>query len=394
LRRLAVLNQIVAVTALNLKGIRQRLVASSVIVAGIASVVGVLVSVLTMAGSLSGTLLAAGHAERAIVLRAGANAEIASTLPVDAAATIASAPGVARAASGDPAATADILVPVNFTRRSDGSVAPLSVRGVSDLHGVRPEVELVEGRLFEPGLRELIVGRNAQRAFAGLELGDRVALRDSEWTVVGVYRSGDVAESGMITDAATLQSAYKRAVVNSVTVRLESPGSFDAFETALTTNPSLSVDVFREPEYFALQAEDLSALFFFVTYIVTGIMAAGALVGAINTMYSAVSTRRLEIATLRAIGFGASGVVVSVLAEAVLLALLGACAGAAVSWLLFSGDTISLGGGQGSLVTELAITPATLVTGVVWAVTAGFLGGLFPALRAARLPVATALRAT
>jgi putative ABC transport system permease protein len=394
LRRLAVLNQIVAVTALNLKGIRQRLVASSVIVAGIASVVGVLVSVLTMAGSLSGTLLAAGHAERAIVLRAGANAEIASTLPVDAAATIASAPGVARAASGDPAATADILVPVNFTRRSDGSVAPLSVRGVSDLHGVRPEVELVEGRLFEPGLRELIVGRNAQRAFAGLELGDRVALRDSEWTVVGVYRSGDVAESGMITDAATLQSAYKRAVVNSVTVRLESAGSFDAFETALTTNPSLSVDVFREPEYFALQAEDLSALFFFVTYIVTGIMAAGALVGAINTMYSAVSTRRLEIATLRAIGFGASGVVVSVLAEAVLLALLGACAGAAVSWLLFSGDTISLGGGQGSLVTELAITPATLVTGVVWAVTAGFLGGLFPALRAARLPVATALRAT
>jgi putative ABC transport system permease protein len=388
------LKQIVAVTALNVRGIKQRLVGSSVIVVGIMSVVGVLVSVLTMAGSLSGTLLAAGHAERAIVLRAGANAEGASTLSVDAAATIAGAPGVARAANGDPAATADILVPANFTRRSDGSIAALSVRGVSDLHGVRPEIELVEGRLFSAGLRELIVGRNAQRAFGGIEIGDRVALRDSEWTIVGVYRSGDVAESGMLTDAATLQSAYQRAVFNSVTVRLESADSFDAFKTALTTNPSLSVDVFREPDYFAQQTEDLSGLFFFVTYIVTGIMAAGALVGAINTMYSAVSTRRLEIATLRAIGFGASGVIVSVLAEAVLLALLGACAGATISWLLFSGDTISLGGGQGSLVTELTITPATLVTGVVWAVTAGFLGGLFPALRAARLPVATALRAT
>ena len=179
-----------------------------------------------------------------------------------------------------------------------------------------------------------------------------------------------------------------------MTVRLESPEVFDQFKTELTTNPSLSVDVFREPEYFALQAEDLSGLFFFVTYIVTGIMAAGALVGAINTMYSAVSARSLEIATLRAIGFGASGIVVSVLAEAVLLALLGACAGGAIAWALFSGDTISLGGGQGSLVTELAVKSATLVTGAVGAVTAGFLGALFPAVRAARMPVVTALRAT
>jgi putative ABC transport system permease protein len=388
------LRQIAAVTAFNLRGLSQRLVASSVIVVGIMCVVGVLVSVLTMAGSLSDTLLSAGRPERAIVLRAGANAETASTLSVDAAATIVNTPGPARTDTGDAAATADMLVSVNLPRRSNGSLAALVVRGVSKLHDVRPEIELVEGRLFSPGLREVIVGRNAQRAFAGLEIGDRVALRDSEWTVVGVYRSGDVAESGMVTDAATLLSAYQRTVVNSVTVRLESPEAFDRFKTALTTNPSLSVDVFREPEYFALQAQDLSGLFFFVTYVVTGIMAAGALVGAINTMYSAVSARSLEIATLRAIGFGASGVVVSVLVEAVLLALLGACAGGVISWALFSGDTISLGGGQGSLVTELAIKSATLVTGVVWAVTAGFLGGLLPAIRAARLPVATALRAT
>ena len=388
------LRQTAAVTAFNLRGIRQRLVASSVVVVGFMCVVGVLVSVLTMAGSLSATLLDAGHADRAIVLRAGANAEGASALSPDVAATIASAPGVARAASGDPIATADVIVPANFSRRSNGSFAPLTVRGVSDLRSVRPEIELVEGRLFSAGLRELIVGRNARSEFAGLDIGDRVALRDGEWTVVGVYRSGDVHESGMITDSATLKSAYRRSVVNSVTVRLESRDSFDAFKTALTTDPSLSVDVFREPDYFAMQTRDLSALFFFVSYIVTGIMAAGALVGAMNTMYSAVSARRLEIATLRAIGFGPASVVVSVLVEAVLLALLGACAGAAISWALYSGNTISLGGGQDSLVTELAITPATLVTGVVWAATAGFLGGLFPALSAARLPVAAALRAT
>jgi putative ABC transport system permease protein len=388
------LRQTAAVTAFNLRGIRQRLVASSVVVVGFMCVVGVLVSVLTMAGSLSKTLLDAGRVDRAIVLRVGANAEGASTLSPEAAATIASAPGVARAASGDPIATADVIVPANFSRRSNGSLAPLTVRGVSNLQGVRPEIELVEGRLFSPGLRELIVGRNAQREFAGLELGDRVALRDGEWTVVGVYRSGDVNESGVITDSATLKSAYRRLAFNSVTVRLESPESFDAFKAALTTDPSLSVDVFREPDYFASQTRDLSQLFFFVTYVVTGIMAAGALVGAMNTMYSAVSTRRVEIATLRAIGFGPASVVVSVLVEAVLLALLGACAGAAVSWALYSGDTISLGGGQNSLVTELAITPATLVTGVVVAATAGFLGGLFPALSAARQPVAAALRAT
>ncbi len=388
------LRQIAAVTAFNIRGISQRLVASSVIVVGIMCVVGVLVSVLTMARSFADTLLDAGRPDRAIVLRAGASAEGASTLSVDAAATIVSTPGIARTENGDTAATTDMLASVNLSRRSNGSLAPLAVRGVSELRGVRPEIELVEGRLFSPGLREVIVGRNAQQAFAGLEIGDRVELRDSEWTIVGVFHSGDVAESGMITDAATLLSAYQRAAVNSVTVRLESPESFDAFKTALTTNPSLSVDVFREPDYFAQQTEDLSSLFFFITYIVTAIMGAGALVGAVNTMYSAVSARSLEIATLRAIGFGASGVVVSVLAEAVLLALLGAFAGAAISWLLFSGDTISLGGGQASLVTELAIAPATLVTGVAAAASAGFLGGLFPALRAARLPVATALRAT
>jgi putative ABC transport system permease protein len=389
------LKQMLAVTGMNVRSIPQRLGSSLVVVIGIAGVVGVLVSVMTMAGSLSGTLIATGRADRAIVLRSGATSEIGSTLPQDAVQTIASAPGVARTAAGDPAATADVLVPVNLTRKEDGTLAPLTVRGVSPpSSAVRPEIELVAGRMFAPGLREVIVGRVAQTEVDGVELGDKVPLRNSQWTVVGVFESGDSYESGMLTDASTLLSAYQRTLVNSVTARLDSPAAFDAFKAALTADPTLSVSVMREPEYYAEQSKNVSQLMFFVTYIVGAIMAVGALFGALNTMYTAVSTRGVEIATLRALGFGAAGVVASVLGEAVLLAVAGGAIGAAVAWLLFSGNTIALGGQFGSLVTQLEITPALLGVGLLWACAVGLLGGLFPAIRAARLPVATALRAT
>lgn len=389
------LRQIFAVTAMNLRGMRARLAASSVVVIGLAAVVGVLVAVFTMAGGLQGTLLENGRADRAIVLRTASTYEAGSTLPLDTAAYVAAAPGVVRASDGELAVTSDVLVSVNWPRREDGSLVGLQVRGVAPrAFAVRPEIELVEGRLFMPGLREVVVGRNAQTEFAGLTLGDRVKLRNSEWTIVGVFTSGNAVESGFLTDADTLASAYQRGYVNSVTARLESPAAFDAFAAALTSNPALTVDVFREPDYFALASEDLANLFFFVTYVVCSIMAAGALVGAGNTMYSAVSARAVEIATLRALGFGAAGVVVSVLAESLLLALLGAAVGSAIAWAIFSGNTISIGGGTGSIVTQLAFTPATIVTGFTWAGAVALLGALFPAVRAARLPVATALRAT
>ena len=387
------MRQLLAVTALSLRGIPHRLASSAVIVVGIMAVVGVLVSVRTMSSSLAGTVLATGHVDRAIILRAGANNEVVSELGIAEAATIADAPGIARGADGKPAATTDFIVSTNVSRRSNGSRVSLNVRGVSTLQEVRPEIRVVEGRLFAPGRREVIAGRSAHVEFAGLDIGARVALRDGEWTVVGIYESGDVAESGMITDAPTLLSAYQRARVSSVTVRLASPDSFEQLKAALTTDPTLSVDVFREPEYFANLNENLTNLFFFVTVIVSGIMAAGALFGALNMMYSAVSARGTEIATLRALGFGATGVVVSVLAEAMLLALLGATVGAGIAWALFSGDTISLGGELGSIATQLEITPATLRTGVVWATAVGLLGAALPAVRAARLPVARALRA-
>jgi putative ABC transport system permease protein len=379
---------------MSVRSLPQRLGGSCVVVIGIAGVVGVIVSVLMMATGFSDVLVSAGHADRALVLRSGANNEISSTLSIDATQTIVNAPGVARTKDGDPAASADVVASVNLTRKENGSLASLSVRGVSpQSFAVRPEIEIIGGRMFEPGLREVIVGNNAQIEIAGIEIGDEVALRNSTWTVVGVYRSGDVNESRILTDATTLMSAYQRTVVNSVTVLLDSSDSFEAFKTALTTNPTLSVDVWREPEYFEQQSESLAQLMFFVTYVVGAIMAVGAFFGALNTMYSAVSTRSIEIATLRAIGFGAGGVVVSVLSEALLLALIGGVLGAAIAWAIFSGDTITLGGDVGSLVTELKVTPLLLGTGILWACAVGLLGGLFPAIRAARLPVATALRA-
>jgi len=344
---------------------------------------------------MSAALVGAGRDERAIVLRAGATSEFSSTLLVDAVATIKDAPGIARASNGRAAASAEFVTAINLNRKDDGNRAGVSIRGIEpEAAAVRPEVEIVEGRMFTPGLRELIVGRGAASEFSGLAIGDEVALRDGRWKVVGVFASArNVNESTLMTDAATLLSAYQRTASNSVTVRLASAANFEQFKAALTTNPTLSVSVDRESDYYRREGEESGEIFGLVTTVVGSIMALGALFAALNTMYSAVSSRARDIATLRAIGFGASGVVISVLIESLSLALVGALLGAGVSWLFFSGDTVTLGDGVESLVFEMRVTPALLGVGVLWAVTVGFFGGLFPALRAARLPVATALRA-
>jgi putative ABC transport system permease protein len=388
------LRQITAVSGLSLRSMPQRLGGSVVVVIGIAAVVGVLVSVFTMAGSLTGSLIAVGSPDRAIVLRSGANVEGASMLPLDTAAIVASAPGVARTAEGRAAVTADVVTAMNLPRRSNGTLRALAVRGVSaQSFVVRPEIVLVEGRQFTPGLREAIVGRSAQTEFEGLDLGAEIKLRNGVWTIVGAFTTGDATEAGLIMDADTLASAYGLAFVNSVTARLAAPEAFDELKAALDAIPTLSVDVYRETDYYLQDAAGLDDLFFFVTYVVCSIMAVGALVGALNTMYAAVSSRAVEIATLRALGFGSAGIVVSVVLEALALAVIGAAAGSAIAWFLFSGDSISIGGIDGTLVTTLAITPSTLVTGLLWAGGVGLVGALFPAVRAARLPLATALRA-
>jgi putative ABC transport system permease protein len=393
---MSALNQIGAVTAMNLRSIPRRLGSSSVVVIGIAGVVGVVVAVFGMTRSLSQALVDTGRPDRAIVLRSGAQNENSSTLLVDAIATIKNAPGIARTSAGDAAASAEMLASVNLIRAEDGAQAAVGVRGIEPTSAtVRPEIRIIEGQMFRPGLREIIVGRGANHEFRNLGIGDQVALRDSVWKIVGVFASGgDANESRLLTDAQTLMSAYKRTAANSVTVQLASDGSFDEFKTALTTNPTLSVSVERERDYYQRQSENANTFFGIVTAFVGVIMSLGALFGALNTMYSAVSARTVEIATLRAIGFGAGGVVSSVLAEALLLSLTGALLGAGVAWALFNGNQVGIGNNVGTLVFQMRITPALLGTGVLLACAVGLLGGLLPALRAARMPVATALRAT
>lgn len=392
---MSTLNQIASVTTMNLRSVPQRLGSSSVIVIGIAGVVAVILSVFALTRSLSDALLATGSPDRAIVLRGGATGEISSTLLVDAVATIKDAPGIARGPDGKPAATADFVAAVNLFRKEDGARAGVVVRGVDPAApAVRPETKIIEGRAFTPGLRELLVGRSALAEFDGVAIGDEVALRDGRWTVVGVFESGgDAHESSLMTDAATLLSSYQRTAVNSVTVRLDSESAFDTFKEALTTNPTLSVSVERETDYYRRASAEANRVFGLVGIAVGVFMGLGAIFAALNTMYSAVSGRAREIATLRAIGFGAAGVVVSVLMEALVLSLLGAAVGAAIAWLLFNGNTVTLGGGISSIVFEMQVTPALLGTGVLLACAVGFIGGVFPAVRAARLPVATALRA-
>ncbi|HVJ52619.1 MAG TPA: ABC transporter permease [Aliidongia sp.] len=390
------LTQIGTVALMNLRSIPQRLGTSSVIVVGIAGVVAVLVSVLAMANGFEETLAGAGRPDRAIVLRGGSQAELNSTLTRDQVLTILDAPGIKKNAAGRPIASAEAVTIVEMPLKSSGTGANLTLRGVGPEGAeLRPEIKIAQGRMFETGKRELIAGRAAQIQFKGLELGSHISFRDSDWTIVGIFEShGDSHESELLGDVDTVLNAYRRNLYNSVTVKLETIDSLDAFKTALTTNPTLSVDVKREPEYYAQLSKQINTELSFIAYFVGGIMAVGALFGALNTMYSAVSARTIEIATLRAIGFGAGAVVISVFVEALLLALMGGIIGAAIAAFAFNGNAANtLGGNFTQVVFHLNVSPALVVIGIVWACAIGIAGGLFPAIRAARLPIATALRA-
>jgi putative ABC transport system permease protein len=258
---------------------------------------------------------------------------------------------------------------------------------------MRPEVQLVAGRMFKPGLRELIVGEGAFRQFQGLDIGQARKVRGQYWTIVGRFRSGDAHESELWADLETAQSAFNRSGVSSVLVRLTSVDAFPALKRRLTTDPQLNVDVKTERDYYTSQSSGTTTTIFVVTSLVGVIMAFGALFGALNTMYAAVSARTAEIGTLRAIGFGSLPVVASVMAEAMALSLAGGLVGAGVAYLLFNGYSVStLGGNFTQIAFNFAVTPALVVRGLLWALFIGFVGGFFPAIRAARLPVTEALR--
>jgi len=389
------LKQIVSVTLMNLRSVPQRLGASSVIVIGIAGVVGVLVSILAMVAGLSQMMGSTVRADRAIVVSTGASFETLSNITRDAAETVADAPGIKHGTDGKPLISAEALAIVRLPlKRSDNS-GNVSLRGVNETaFAVRPELRLVEGRLFGPGVREVIVGRTLQRQFRDLELGKRVLLRGAEWTVVGVFDShGDQRETEMITGVASLQSAFGRTTFQSVAVLLESADSFAQFKGALASTPSLAVDAMREGDYYRQQSQAFSTLLSVVAYLIGGIMAVGAVFGALNAMYSAVSTRTVEIATLRVLGFGASAVIISVFAESLLLSILGGTVGGGIAWLMFNGHAVSTsGGGLTQLSIPLAVNVSLIGFGVLWACIIGMVGAAFPAIRAARAPLASALR--
>lgn len=388
--------QLWAVSSMSLQTLPQRIGASSVIVIGIAGVVAVLVSVLAMGAGFRHTLADSGRADRAIILRGGSDAELNSNLTRTDVDTIGNAPGIAKDAGGKALLSSEIVTVVNVPKVDTGTDANVTLRGVGlKLSEVRPELRIVNGRMFHPAVRELIAGVGAAQQFRGLEPGNVLHLRNADWTVTGLFTSnGDVHESELLADVDTVGSSIERGGYSSAVVLLNDPADFARFKDALTTDPQLKVDVQREADYYAAQSKNLTRAINIVGNTVAIIMAIGAMFGALNTMYSAVAARGLEIATLRAIGFSALPVLLSVMIEALLLSLLGGIIGASLAWFLFNGHSVStLGGAFAQIVFKLTVTRTLIVSGILWACVIGVFGGLFPALRAARMPVAEALRA-
>lgn len=389
-------SQIGSITRFGLMSLPQRRGAVLATMTGIAGVVAVLVGVLSIAAGFRGVMEASGSPDTAVILRSGADSEMVSGLSQEETRVIADAPGVARA--GDTAvSSAELFVIINLPKVSTGTDANVPLRGVEPAaFQVRNAIKVVEGRQFEWGRNEVLVGQGAARAFAGLNVGSRIKVGRYEWEVVGVFTAGgDVAESEIWTDAKVLQDAYQRGdAFQSVRVKLNSAGAFSEFKDALTTNPQLNVKVQQQSEYYAEQSETVNRLITTLGYLIAFLMAVGAVFGALNTMYSAVAARTREIATLRALGFGRGAVVVSVLIESLLVAAVGGVIGAAVAYLAFQNFQASTMNWQSfSQVTfAFKVTASLLVQGIVWAAFIGLVGGFFPAIRAARLPIASALR--
>lgn len=381
--------QLYEITLLSLRNLPSRLGSSSVIVVGIGGVVGVLVAILAMAKGFEASMDRAIAPDRAIVLRGGSTSELSSGMgPQEM--------GVIAAWSEVTAASGELYVVADVPKRSNQSPANLAIRGVEQsAFDIRPEITIVEGRTFGTGKTEMIAGRGAVAEFEGIDVGSTIKLRNSEWTIVGIFEAdGSVYESEVWADLATAQSEFRRGGgVSSMRVRLASPDAASGLSKRIEEDPRLDLTLTSEDEYFRNQSEGMTALIESFGYTVAVIMAIGAIFAALNTMYTAVSTRTVEIATLRALGFGNAPVVISVVIEALLLAVLGGIAGAAVAYFGFNGWTVStLSEGFSQVAFDFTVTPELLTYGVLWAVGLGLIGGLFPAVRAARLPITTALR--
>jgi len=392
------LSQVYAVTAANLRTLPERRGSALAATIGIAGVVAVLVGVLSIAEGFRRAMLVSGRADVALVLRSGSDSEMTSGILGTDTRTVADAPGLARDTHG-PLSSPELFVIINLPKRSTGTDANVPMRGVSPAaYDVRGNVKFVAGRPFSPGRNEIVVGVGAAHQFAGLDLGRTLRVGTADWTVVGLFTAGGgVAESEIWTDARVLQPVYHRGdSYQAVYARLDSPAAFQGFSDSLTSNPALNVKVVRQSDYYASQSTAVTGNIQRSGTIIAALMALGALFGALNTMYSSVSARTREIATLRALGFGRTPVIASVMIESLALALLGGGAGAALAYFAFNGFQTSTINWQtfSQVAFAFRVTGPLLIYAIIWAAVIGLVGGFFPAVRAARLPIAAALRET
>jgi len=391
------LKQTLAVLSINIRTLPSRLSSSAVAIVGIAGVVVVFVSVLSIAAGFSAAMQGSGSRGRALVMRAGADSEMTSGVSSTEVDIIKQAPGIARDGR-NAIASAELYVILDLPKKaSPDASANVPMRGIEPtVLAVRPEVSIVEGRMLQFGTNEVVAGRGASGQFVNLAVGDTVVSGQNRWLVVGIFEAdGGVAETEVWSDARTLQGVYRRGnTYQSVLVALESPDTYDTFRDWLTANPQMNVSIRRENEYYAGQSQALTRLIQTIGFAIAGLMGIGAVFGAILTMYTAVATRAREIATLRALGFETSSVIVSVLAESLVLGLIGGTIGGSAAYLAFNGYQTSTMNFQtfSQVAFAFRVTPDLLVLGIAYALAMGLVGGLLPAMRAASLPIPTALR--
>jgi putative ABC transport system permease protein len=390
------LSQTLAVSALSVRTIPQRAGSSAVAMIGIAGVVIVFVAVLSIAEGFRAAMADASAPDRAIVMRTGADSEMTSGLPGTEVQVIDQAPGLLRV-NNRPMASSELFVLVDLNKRSTGTAANVPLRGIgAEALEVRNEAHIIDGRMFQFGTNEAIVGRAANRQFSGVDLGSEFMSGNLRLRIVGVFEAnGSVGETEIWCDSHLIQGVYERGnSYQSVLAKLDSPAAFDTFKNWLTTNPQLNVQVQRESDYYAQQSQVMSSLIRGIGYTIAVLMGVGAVFGAILTMYTAVSTRTREIATLRALGFNTASVLISVLAESLALAAIGGVLGGLTAYFAFNGYQTSTMNFQtfSQVAFAFRVTRTLMIQGLSYALVMGLVGGLMPAIKAARLPIATALR--
>jgi len=387
-------SQTTAVTGINLKSIPERWGPSLVIVIGLAGVVAVFTALLAMVTGFESTLKATGRSDVAVIMRGGSDAELNSGLPRDQGTLIKQEPGIRKDDDGQPLVSAEMIFIAEIAKKGDKSGSNVTVRGIEPKGmKLRPQLKITEGHMFETGKRELIVGAGVAKQFDGAKVGETLRFRGSDWNVVGIFSSGDANDSELWCDVEVAQTTFNRQGYSSLRAAVNGPEGMQALKDAVSADPRLAVDVETELDYYSSQTKQFRQQIGFLASVVTFIMGLGAIFAALNSMYAAVATRSREIATLRAIGFGGAPVVLSVMIESLVLALIGGALGAVIAYLLFNNFSVStLGQNFTQVVFAFKVTPALVVRGLIIAVVIGMFGGLLPALRAARLPVTTALR--